>query len=139
VYADERVRVTAVAVIHDGLSLAFRFDAAGRSIVLSGDTIYAPALVRLAGGADILVHDANTTPNAVYGDAAPEKQKFWQQVQPYHATPADAGRAAREAGVKTLVLTHFLPGTDAEVARTAAAAEFGGDVYVGADLMALEC
>ncbi len=139
-YSDERVRVTAVPVAHDdGLTMAFRFDADQKSIVLSGDTVYTPTLVRLARGADILVHDANTTPNAVYSAQTPEKRSFWNNLQKYHATPADAGRAAREAGVKTLVLTHLLPGTDAGLARAAAAAEFRGVIHVGVDLMMLEC
>jgi AraC-like DNA-binding protein len=30
-------------------------------------------------------------------------------VRAYHTTPAEAGRVAREAGVKCLVLNHFVP------------------------------
>lgn len=139
VYADERVRVTAVPVVHDVFTMAFRFEAADGCIVLSGDTAYTPDLVQLARGADILVHDAAMCRNRAYSDPNPEKQGIWQKLHRYHATPAEAGRVARAAGVKKLVLTHFLPGTDAEAAQAEAAAEFDGEVYVGADLLTVEC
>ena len=39
-------------------AVGYRFDYRGRSAVISGDTVYAPALVRVAQGADLLLHDA---------------------------------------------------------------------------------
>ena len=51
------------------------------------------------------------------------------------------GRVATEAGVKTLVLNHFVPGGDAsltdEVWRDAVAPHFKGRLVVGRDLMEL--
>ena len=51
----------------------------------------------------------------------------------------DAGRVAQEAGVKTLVLSHFVPPDDPEVTDAmwldAAARHFRGTVVVGKDLM----
>ncbi|MGE3473955.1 MAG: MBL fold metallo-hydrolase, partial [Vicinamibacterales bacterium] len=54
-------------------------------------------------------------------------------------TPAeDCGRVAEAAGVKTLVLSHFVPG-DGSVSddawRDAARAHFRGQVIVGRDLL----
>lgn len=60
-----------------------------------------------------------------------------------HQTSAeDAGRVAQAAGVKTLVLSHLVPGDDPEVTDRmwidAAHARFRGDVIVGRDLLEIE-
>jgi ribonuclease BN (tRNA processing enzyme) len=49
------------------------------------------------------------------------------------------GAIAREAGVKCLVLTHFVPSDSVaeEVWRAAAAIDFAGEIVVGRDLMVL--
>ena len=57
-----------------------------------------------------------------------------------HQTSAeDAGRVAQEAGVKTLVLSHFVPPDDPEVTDRmwidAAQSHFGGRVILGRDLL----
>ena len=78
---------------------AFRFDAADRALVLSGDT--APAHVELARGADVLVHEANTT------DARPADlaaAAVWERIAAIHCTPEQAGQTAHAAGVGHLVL-----------------------------------
>src|SRR5688500_15975676 len=60
VMRDENVKVTAALVNHPPVTPAFayRFDAADRSFVISGDTTPSPALVELAKGVDVLVHEA---------------------------------------------------------------------------------
>jgi ribonuclease BN (tRNA processing enzyme) len=62
---DGVVRVTAAVVDHPPVvpSFAYRFDAADRSIVVSGDTAPSEALVALARGADVLVHEALPRPD----------------------------------------------------------------------------
>lgn len=57
-----------------------------------------------------------------------------------HQTSAeDAGRLAQEAGVKTLVLSHFVPPDDPEVTEAmwadAARRHCRGTVIVGSDLL----
>ena len=60
VMQDDNVRVTATLVAHPPVTpaFAFRFDAPDRSIVISGDTARSDSLVKLAQGADVLVHEA---------------------------------------------------------------------------------
>jgi ribonuclease BN (tRNA processing enzyme) len=57
----------------------------------------------------------------------------------HHTTAEDAGRAAQRAGVKTLVLSHFVPADDPTVTDQmwidAARTHFRGTVIVGKDLM----
>jgi ribonuclease BN (tRNA processing enzyme) len=56
-----------------------------------------------------------------------------------HTSAEDCGRAARAAGVKTLVLSHFVPTDDALISDQmwldAARAHFTGEVILGRDLM----
>src|SRR5262245_24536315 len=57
---DDNLKVAAGVVDHPPVTPAFgyRFDAADRSIVISGDTTPTKALIGLAAGADVLVHNA---------------------------------------------------------------------------------
>jgi ribonuclease BN (tRNA processing enzyme) len=57
-----------------------------------------------------------------------------------HSPTEEVGRIAAEAGVKTLVLSHLVPGsTDVNDAswREAAARHFKGQIIVGHDLMVI--
>ena len=65
VMQDANVKVTSALVKHPPVSpaFAFRFDAADRSIVISGDTAPSENLVRLAYGADVLVHEVMHLPS----------------------------------------------------------------------------
>src|SRR5205085_11864096 len=60
VLKDENLTVRCVLVDHPPVkpAFAYRFDSPDRSIVISGDTRRSEALIRLAHGADVLVHEA---------------------------------------------------------------------------------
>jgi ribonuclease BN (tRNA processing enzyme) len=59
------------------------------------------------------------------------------RLKSYHTSAEEAGAIAAEAGVKTLVLTHLIPGKDEDVFRERAARKFKGRIEVGKDLMRL--
>ena len=139
---DERVKVTAARVRHPLVepALAYRFDAADRSIVISGDTAPSEDLVRLARGADVLVHEAMFLPGVERLAARmPHAARLKQHLLASHTSAEDAGRAAQAAGVGTLVLSHFVPADDPaitdEMWAEAAATHYRGRVVVGKDLM----
>lgn len=142
VMRDERVKVTAALVEHPPVAPAFayRFDGPDRSIVFSGDTRPSQALVELARGADVLVHEVMYLP-ALERLIASEAQaaRLRQHLLDSHTTTEQVGRLASEAGVKTLVLNHFVPGGDASLTdavwREAVAPHFSGELIVGRDLM----
>ena len=58
VMSDDNLKVTAALVDHPPVvpAFGFRFDASDRSIVISGDTAPSDNVVKLARGADVLVH-----------------------------------------------------------------------------------
>src|SRR4029079_16476822 len=107
VMKDDLVTVTCAVVPHPLVPIAFayRFDCPGRSIVISGDTAPSDAIVALAKGADVLVHEALYVPGAP-GDSGSALRKH---VLDSHTPVEEAGRIAARAGVGTLVLSHFVP------------------------------
>jgi ribonuclease BN (tRNA processing enzyme) len=140
---DEHVTVTAARVHHPPIARAFayRFDARDRSIVISGDSaLPADNLIALARGADVLVHEV-VFPSAVDRLIAglPNVERLKKSILAHHTTPEDAGRVAQAAGVKTLVLSHFVPAEDAVLTDAdwigAARTHFRGDIVLGRDLM----
>jgi ribonuclease BN (tRNA processing enzyme) len=142
VMQDENVKVTAALVDHPPVvpAFAYRFDAADRSIVFSGDTARSDSVVRLAQDADVLVHSALYVP-AVGRMVArvPNAAHLKESIIAHQTSAEDAGRVAQAARVKTLVLTHLVPPDDPEVTeqmwRDAAQAHFRGQVIVGRDLL----
>jgi ribonuclease BN (tRNA processing enzyme) len=142
VMQDENVKVTAALVNHPPVvpAFGFRFDARDRSIVISGDTTTCDNLIRLAQGADVLVHEALYVPGIdrlVAG--VPNATSLKKSIMSHHTAVEDVGRVAQSAGVKTLVLSHLVPAEDPAVTDQmwidAARAHFGGRIIVGKDLL----
>ncbi|MEI6486690.1 MAG: MBL fold metallo-hydrolase [Sphingomonadales bacterium] len=136
------LKVTAVRVEHPPLtdSFAYRFDWAGKSVAWSGDTRPCQALIDLARGADVLVQEVLYLP-AMERLIASESNAptLRAHLLASHTPVEEAGRLAAAAGVKTLVLSHFVPGGDASVTeedwRAGAAQHFDGRIVVGRDLL----
>ena len=142
VMQDGNVKVTAALVDHPPVTpaLAYRFDCPDRSIVISGDTRPSKALVKLAEGADVLVHEVMHLPSVDRLVASePNAKKLREHLLASHTTTEQVGRVATEAKVKTLVLSHFVPGghpfiTDEEWLN-AVRPSFSGNLIVGRDLL----
>lgn len=80
--------ITATPVVHPVPTIGLRFEAEGRAFVYSCDTAPTPAVVDLARGADLLVHEGTASTPGV------------------HSSPEEAAQVAAEAGVRRLILTH---------------------------------
>lgn len=142
VMQDENVKVTATLVHHPPVvpSFGYRFDASDRSIVISGDTAPSDNLIKLAEGADVLVHDALYVPGVDRLVArVSNATALRQSIMSHHTTAEDAGRVAQAAGVKILVLSHLVPADDPSITDQmwidAARVHFRGPVIVGKDLL----
>jgi ribonuclease BN (tRNA processing enzyme) len=140
VYEDENVEVRAILVPHPPTfpSFAYRFDSADGSVVFSGDTTVSPNLIKLARGADILVHEVM--------DRAWVESRFEPPLDPLqrasvhhllasHTTIEQVGGVAERAGVGTLVLTHLVPGDNPQSRWLEVKDAFTGHLVVGEDLM----
>jgi len=141
VFKDDRVRVTATLNDHPPIahSFAYRFDTPDRSIVFSGDTRVSKNLIVLARYADVLVHEVMSRAYWERPDA-PQPKSVIRHIVDSHTDVADAARVARRAGVKTLVLTHFVPtegphSPSDDEWLAAARPHFKGAIVVGRDLM----
>jgi ribonuclease BN (tRNA processing enzyme) len=136
---DERVTVRCSVVRHPmvPVALAYRIDGPDRSLVFSGDTTRSDALIALARGADVLVHEV-LYPNAIAGQAAGSARSVAKHILESHTPVEDVGRIAQEAGVKTLVLSHFVPDNNADAEKAwlpLARKHFAGEVILGRDLL----
>jgi ribonuclease BN (tRNA processing enzyme) len=132
VYQDENVRVTAARVKHGQWkeAYAFRFDAGGKSIVISGDCGPDEVIVKLCNGCDILAHE-------VYSVAGFQRRpSMWQKYHSnFHTSSVELGAIANRARPKLLVLYHQLlwSSNEAELMRELQAV-YAGPVKFGNDL-----
>ena len=114
----EKVRVSALRNVHPPIkeSFALKFEFPGKTIVFSGDTAYFPPLAQFAKGADILMHEVMLLPviEFIVG-ANPNAGRILEHLKASHTSVSDVGRIATEAGVKTLVLSHFVPADSPKV------------------------
>ena len=148
VMEDDRVRVTSALVDHYTLkpAFAYRFDtkarSGARSVVFSGDTAPSANLIKLAEGADVLVHEVMYLPALermmAKIDNAPT---LLDHLLKSHTTTEQVGKVAAAAGVKMLVLSHFVPGGDPAITDEIWMADvrknFSGKIVVGRDLMVI--
>lgn len=142
VMTNDDVKVSACLVRHPPIkqAYAYRFDAKDRSVVISGDTAYAPELADFAKDADVLVHEVMYLPGIeALIRRLPNAKRLREHLMAAHTLPEEVGRIAAQANVKTLVLSHFVPGDDASITdeqwSQGVRAHFKGRVVVGKDLM----
>jgi len=133
-YSDGDTRVTAAENSHfhfasqssmgeTDKSYSYRFDTSSGSVVFTGDTGPSDAVLKLADGADVLVSEvcacgdnptkSSTTDSGVRPPDGLEAQEAFHMVHE-HLTPEEVGRIATRAHVRTVILTHFVPGDDNE-------------------------
>jgi ribonuclease BN (tRNA processing enzyme) len=99
---EDWLRITAIATHHgDCPSIGYRVDYKGESIAFSGDMDASalPNLIRLAKGCNLLVFHC----------AVLDPPKSPPQLYALHTPPKQIGEAARDAGVKRLLLSHIAP------------------------------
>ncbi|WP_026413447.1 MBL fold metallo-hydrolase [Actinomadura oligospora] len=107
--------LTSRAVSHGLPAFALRAEAAGRTLVYSGDCAPCPALTDLAKGCDLLLCEADSA-DPVDGD------------ERVHHTAGDAGDTARVAGARRLLVTHVGPSLTSAEAVAHAATRYDGPI-----------
>jgi len=136
VFEDPAVRVTATAVMHGRVmpALSYRFDTADGSVVFSGDTTVSDRLIALAKGADILVH---CVADLAYLEQHGFTGTALERMTALHTDVNDVGAVAEGAGVRELILNHYVPAELDAVTEAAweerAARGFSGKTTAGTD------
>jgi len=110
--------VETLPLAHSEGSIGFRVSAQGSSMAYSGDTDYCENIVRLGRNADLLILECSF----------PDERKTSG-----HLTPSSAGRIAREARCKKLLLTHFYPVFQGHDILQECRKEFSGEAILAED------
>ena len=157
IFQDDKIRVTAVENSHYALmppqrrgqfkSFSYRIATPQGVIVFTGDTGPSQAVERLARGADVLVAEANSRdPQDVERvTASMAARNHWSSKQTKafrahfeveHLDTHEIGRLAAKAGVKAVLLYHYVPENKADQAAyvTGVRSSFSGPVFAPDDL-----
>lgn len=113
-------------------TLGYRIACGGAVAALAGDTVPCAELDEMCAGADVYVQ------TVIREDLIRRMpMKRLQDVLDYHSTVEQAAQTAARAGVKTLMLTHYVPALapgQEEEWRSLARAHFAGEIVLGDDL-----
>jgi ribonuclease Z len=143
-YESNGVRVMAFEVRHTGPDTAFgyKIEYSGRSVVLSGDTVYNENVIKHAEGVDLLVHQVGYAPKE-----AIEQNKMVARIISLHTQPEQVAEILNVAKPKMAVLSHIVvfspkgPDLSAEGEEKMMGVirqHYSGPVTLGQDLMAFE-
>lgn len=115
---DVNFRIHSSPVKHLLPTIGLRFDLrkSGKSVAYSSDTEPSPALVRLASGVDVLIHEATGSGIG-------------------HSSPEQAAQIARQAGAASLYLVHYPPDTNPDQWIGEARKGFSGKIILAQDQM----
>ncbi|WP_407934055.1 MBL fold metallo-hydrolase [Halocatena halophila] len=118
-------RIDAVQTVHSITTYAYRLDDGECVLTISSDTEASDAVMDLADGSSLLIHDCSF-PDSV--DVA------------NHPTPTQLGDVLAGHPIDTIVLTHLYPHTNGEheAMRKAVGDAFDGDVLIAHDGMMLD-
>ena len=115
-----------------------QFNKAGKTkkIVISGDTRKSKTLIEESFKADALIHEVFV---GLGFDKNRMSKETIENVANYHTSPKEVGEVAKEAKVKKLILTHFVPPSfDEEKLKNEVRDVYKGDIVIGQDLLNIE-
>lgn len=133
IYRDENISVRAIPVRHGSWKSAFGYavNAAGRKIVISGDTSPSTAIADACDGCDVLIHEVYSADR--FAGLPPEAKRYHSS---FHTSTRELAAIANQSKPKLLILYHQLffgpeQGVDlvGEIHRT-----YPGAVVSGEDL-----
>ncbi len=136
------IKISCVKVNHTIYTVAYRFDAGGKSIVISGDLIYSDGLSKLAKNADYLIIDSGGAIELGSQKKTNSNKKGnrnnTNKIERAHVNLDESSRMAKEANVKNLVLTHFAYAKiDEEATTNELRKNYNGAIVFAEDLMTI--
>jgi ribonuclease BN (tRNA processing enzyme) len=118
-------RIRTAPMAHPVPTIGLRVETDGATLAYTADTGPTPELAPLARGADVLLAEASW-------------QEDGTERVPIHLTGRQAGQAARDADVDTLILTHIWPTLDRSRSAAEAAEAFPGEIVLAEEGMVRE-
>lgn len=124
-------------------TVGYRIEYGGSSVAMAGDTVPCPELDVMCAKADIYVQSV-IRPELVrqVAQVFPALGGRFTDILDYHSSVEQAAQTATRAGVKKLVMTHYVPAMQPGAEQEwidIAAAHFSGEIIVGDDLTAIDC
>lgn len=127
-------------------SLSFRFEFPHKTLYFTGDTGPSSAIISHANGSDTLISEViDEEKMRIYLKAhypnmnSSEMKALLVHMTSEHLTPLQIGELAKQAHVNSVILTHIVPGLDAETDdsqyTSGVKSQFTGPVYLSHDLM----
>lgn len=129
------VKISTLEVPHTAFTVAYKFEADGKSVVVSGDLMYHQPFEDFARGADMVVLDANQA-NSVFIENKPAS--FVANLEKSHATVEGIATMAKNAEAKAVILTHMTPNTYVGELVTTFSSIYKGEIIPAFDLMAVD-
>jgi ribonuclease Z len=146
VYEQDGVRVTAFVAQHPPIrpNVGYRVEYAGKTVVLSGDTLTTDTLLEQSRGADLLISDVMAMDVIRQMQSASETlgnefaAHIMHDIRDYHIGTEELGTLAQKAQVKRLALTHLSPPLEQRALvhsffKRPIAARYTGKIIVGRD------
>jgi ribonuclease BN (tRNA processing enzyme) len=109
VYQDRNISVKAFLVKHGSWkeALGYRFDAGGKSIVISGDTAPAESVIEACAGCDALIHEVYSGSGQSPNKPSMSAELWMKYESEFHTSAVELGEIAAKAKPKILILTHW--------------------------------
>ena len=117
VLEDGELKITAYVGEHPPIepAVGYRFDYRGRSVVISGDSNVNENTLKIAEGADLLLHDALSLPTLTALSRALEavgqtrQSKIVTDVMDYHASTSSLVALGEQSNVAMVAYYHLVP------------------------------
>lgn len=147
IFENNGVKITVFNVDHAPVypAVGYKFEYKGRSLVISGDTVYTENLVEQSKGVDLLICEAmnkefikiiNRNASLLGGVTI---ARITEDIPKYHITPEQAAKVAAKAEVGYLTLTHILPPLPSKLLQNAFLGDareiYKGKINIGRDGM----
>ena len=125
VYQQDGITITAFDVDHAPIepAVGYLIEYKDKKVVISGDTKKNDLVMEMAQDADLLIHEVilnsllEQMEEGLAKAGITRNATIVHDIQDYHTPPADIAEIAAAAGVKKLVLHHFVPPPDMRIIK----------------------
>ncbi len=129
------VTLSTIKVPHTAYTVAYKFEADDKKVVVSGDLMYSESFIEFSKGADCIVFDGNQANSTFLQWRGP---KFVANLEKSHATIEQIAEMAQKAKAKSIVVTHLTPGTFIGEMVATMSKIYDGEIIVAYDNLAID-